>query len=375
MENSEPTSRVQPEIPPFAGVPVITDTGDRGLVIEQLESRFAKFEDLAKIPVVESDPPESLVPIEQAPGLTYFQRSPGLVPELGNQVFVREGISEMLKKAGEEMCQKYPGYSIAVLEGYRSLKQQTAEFNETVGKLLKDPRFADASSFDTLMASLAEEKDDNASSTAETLTLSTVDKQLLNEAHNRVAAPMVGDHVAGCGVDVVIIDENGVMVDMGTKMSEWIPESYTYSPFISENGMDSRTALLEVMVAAGFDNFEGEFWHFMSGGRESAYLHGDDTAKYGPTDFEDAELQKPFSELSKGQRYIVGLGEQVLLYELTKDSLEPKGTSMERAYLAPNDPGTPKMSMQPRNLAEGFKTQARSEAELAAAAESDEDLS
>ncbi len=255
------------------------DLVDRTKVYDQLRAGFATYEDLKAIPIEECGEP--LVAIEQAPGLTYFQRSPGMVPDVGNKVFVRSGILEKLQRVGQAFTEKYPGYSIAVLEGYRPLGQQKKEFQETIQALKQQTKFAKV-------------PDD--------------DPELMNEAHLRVANPEVGDHVAGCGVDVVIIDENGVMVDMGTKMSEWVDESYTYSPFISQDGKNAREVLVEEMAAQEMDNFGAEFWHFMNGGRESAFLHGYDHAKYGPRDFQDAELQRPVAELERGMRFMRYLG-------------------------------------------------------------------
>lgn len=293
-----------PQVP---GPPVFDDLSNREHVYDQLRTQFATYEDLIGIPIEECDEP--LVAIEQAPGLTYFQRSPGMVPDVGNKVFVRSGILEKLQRVGQAISTKYPGYSVAVLEGYRSLKQQTAEFNETIAELKKQSRFAN---------------------------VPNNDPKLMNEAHLRVANPEVGDHPAGCGVDCVVIDENGAMVDMGTKMSEWVEDSYTDSPFISEDGKNARAVLVEEMAAEEMDNFGGEFWHFMSGGRESAFLHGYDHAKYGPKDFQDSEFQRPVAELDEGQRFMKYLGDVIMQNEPAASTMLP-GSTMQRQYLPPGE--------------------------------------
>jgi hypothetical protein len=326
----------------FPGRPEFADPTNPTLVKQELEARMAKFEDLVTIPINECNEP--LVAIEKAPGLTYFQRSPGLIENDGYKVFVRKEISEQLKLAGEEMTKRYPGYSLGVLEGHRSLDQQVKEFNVAVTELRGKPEYEAASTLDTLlgmdMAQLTDEDIAN---------LTPTDMALLNEAHLRSAAPAVGDHVAGCGVDLMIIDENGTMVDMGTAMSEWVDESYTFSPFISQDGKNAREVLLEVMAAAGFDNFEGEMWHFMSGGRESAYLHQLTEAKYGPVEHRDPELHGPLAENDPGLRFMRFMAAVIAQADKKPEELEhtimERGTTMQRAYQSAND--SPKIKMRP----------------------------
>jgi D-alanyl-D-alanine dipeptidase len=336
-------------VPRFPGQPNLGFPNTTAYVKETLEARMAKFEDLVTIPIDGKTDEEALVAIEEATGLTYFQRSPGLIENDGYKVFVREGILEQLKYAGELLEGNYPGYKLGVLEGHRSLEQQVKEFKVAVTELRKEPEHQDASSLDDLLAmNMAEPTDEDIAN------LTTEDKKLLNAAHLRSAAPAVGDHVAGCGVDLVIIDENGAMVDMGTEMSEWVDESYTFSPFISQDGKNARQVLLEIMAAAGFDNFEGEMWHFMSGGRESAYLHQLKKAKYGPKKHKDPALDGELADREYGSieakrfRFMRHMATMIVattaLEEREKNKPEKKrqeGPTIQRAYQPPKS--SPKM--------------------------------
>ena len=87
---------------------------------------------------------------------------------------------------------------------------------------------------------------------------------------NFVADPTRGSlHNYGCAVDLSIIDQNGRLLDMGTKYD--CPEKHAYPIYeekffeegkLSKAQVENRKLLRTIMKSAGFSPTKTEWWHF-----------------------------------------------------------------------------------------------------------------
>lgn len=80
---------------------------------------------------------------------------------------------------------------------------------------------------------------------------------------NYVAPPEKGSpHTRGVAVDLTLIDGNGKELDMGTPFDDLTPQSHhgvvNLSPKITAN----RYLLLGIMMSAGWDFYQNEWWHY-----------------------------------------------------------------------------------------------------------------
>jgi D-alanyl-D-alanine dipeptidase len=80
-----------------------------------------------------------------------------------------------------------------------------------------------------------------------------------------VADPKKGSiHNRGGAVDITLVDKNGNELDMGTKFDHFGKEAGHNYLQLSENVLENRTLLREVMLNNGFTAFESEWWHYNS---------------------------------------------------------------------------------------------------------------
>lgn len=78
-----------------------------------------------------------------------------------------------------------------------------------------------------------------------------------------VADPRRGSpHTRGVAIDLTLTDEKGVELDMGTGFDEAVPQSHHGSTEVSVTAQRNRFTLLGIMIAAGWDNYKNEWWHY-----------------------------------------------------------------------------------------------------------------
>ena len=78
-----------------------------------------------------------------------------------------------------------------------------------------------------------------------------------------VANPHVGsNHSRGVAIDLTIFDENGQDLDMGTTFDDFSEESHHRNQNISAEAQRNRFILLGIMIAAGWEIYEYEWWHY-----------------------------------------------------------------------------------------------------------------
>lgn len=111
--------------------------------------------------------------------------------------------------------------------------------------------------------------------------------ELTELTHTQVAFPEVAGHPTGGAIDLTIQDVDGWELDMGTGIADYsdLEKCFTYSTRITRVQARNRYILKEVMLRAGFINFEGEWWHFSYGDREWAFLSGKSCSLFSPIDF------------------------------------------------------------------------------------------
>ena len=72
-------------------------------------------------------------------------------------------------------------------------------------------------------------------------------------------------HSTGGALDLTIINENGVELDMGTKIDEFVEAAQSDFIELSSTCRDSSGLPVEVMSFAGFTQLPTEWWHFSYG--------------------------------------------------------------------------------------------------------------
>lgn len=109
------------------------------------------------------------------------------------------------------------------------------------------------------------------------------DEEANELTHVLIAVPDVAGHVVGGAVDVTIVNEDNEALDMGTEIADFnqTDKIATYSDNLTENQINNRTLLHDLMVSENFAPFYGEWWHFSYGDREWAAFYGHESAIYG----------------------------------------------------------------------------------------------
>ncbi|MBM3632897.1 MAG: D-alanyl-D-alanine dipeptidase [Alphaproteobacteria bacterium] len=80
---------------------------------------------------------------------------------------------------------------------------------------------------------------------------------------NYVMPPEKGSHhTRGVAIDLTLIDASGKELDMGTDFDDLSPRAHhgasTHAPQVAAN----RYMLLGIMMSAGWDFFQNEWWHY-----------------------------------------------------------------------------------------------------------------
>ena len=176
-----------------------------------------------------------------------------MVPVTGNTIYVRDSVAQKLAKIEAKLKEK--NYRLKIVYGYRHPDVQKKYFESrkiAVSKERPDLKGLDLDRF----------------------------------THNFVAVPEIGGHPAGAAVDLTLIQADGSEIDMGSAIADYTDERKipTYSDEITNDQMNHRALLHDLMISEGFAPFYGEWWHFSYGDREWAAFYNK-TALYGAVDF------------------------------------------------------------------------------------------
>ena len=69
-------------------------------------------------------------------------------------------------------------------------------------------------------------------------------------------------HTRGVAIDLTLVDGNGQDLDMGTLFDDLTPQSHHGAANISPAVAANRYLLLGIMMSAGWDFFQNEWWHY-----------------------------------------------------------------------------------------------------------------
>ena len=146
------------------------------------------------------------------------------------------------------------GYTLLVLEAFRPYDVQLERFDAKFAKL-RNEFSSDVS-----------------------------DEEVRRRTRLSIADPRAGaPHQTGGAVDVVVLNEKGESLDMGTVWAEFNKKTPTHNwMYLTGQQRKNRRLLLGVMEEAGFVNYPGEWWHYSYGDRAWAAYLGKENAIYGP---------------------------------------------------------------------------------------------
>lgn len=225
------------------------------------------WDEVLKITI--DDNQEALVPTSLAPWLltmypAYYKMGiPNALPEC----HIRVGVYQRLLKAAEQLPK---GISLLVLDGWR-------------------PYVVQRYLYDTLYNALAAKLINKSPLELENLT-----REFVSLPSTVATAP--SPHLTGGSVDVTLIDQQGLMLDMGTQFDEASPLSHTHAfEEIAEPNeqqqavIANRRLLYGVMSQVGFTNLPSEWWHFDFGNQLWAWYSGAERAIYGATQLDSLE--------------------------------------------------------------------------------------
>ena len=225
---------------------------DKEQVYALLEDKFLTYRDLLGIPVVDCGEP--LVPLSKT-SVCHKNFDKRMVQYTGEEVYVREGLVNLLKDAQKILEGLIPGHILQVFYGYRHPEVQHSFFEDVRREIMQKNGMP-------------------------------MDEVTIKEmVHRFVAVPEVAGHPTGGAVDICILDAEEKLIDMGTARHENSKDSYVFSPFISKTAWANRQRLRQSMQGAGFCPFDGEWWHFSYGDPEWACYYKKKQAIYTQQSF------------------------------------------------------------------------------------------
>ena len=227
-----------------------------------------------KIPIAECGEPLIPIPLNnfsvELPhpyvklGAEYGEQSP---------YCLRQGVVNALLEAQFLIEKRHPQWKIKIYDAYRPVGVQQFMVNYTYNSLVQS-------------LELQEER------------LSAQQRQdLWNKVYRLWAAPsldptMPPPHSTGAAVDVIIVDQQGITLEMGGNIDELSERSHPDYYLSASDGKSqqyhgNRQLLNRAMTNAGFQRHPEEWWHFSLGDQMWAWLtnqaqpNANEVARYG----------------------------------------------------------------------------------------------
>lgn len=216
----------------------------RSDIYNKLEEKMLSYTDYADVPLCPTD--EECIAIPKSGNVIGRQIDDRMRPYTGDTVLVRWSVLQKLREAAKLLSETCQNSQLEVVYGYRAPEVQRKLFEQHKARLRKQQ---------------------------------LNDEDLIAATHRAIALPEVAGHPTGGAVDVQIAVD-GRPVDMGTRIWEFVSDSFTFSPFISKTAWHNRQLLRRVMMAVGFAPFDGEWWHFSYGDKEWARFYGERASIY-----------------------------------------------------------------------------------------------
>ena len=169
--------------------------------------------------------------------------------DLDRVFFLRAGLIPNFIAAARTMNER--GWILKIEDGFRTLAMQTA--------LSRRP-----SVFDAILKSTMWELDGQQPEP---------DFLLKRLSVLTATRPKVGTHMSGSAIDISVWNrETQTEIERGgpyLEMSELTPMR---SPFVSQQALDNRNAITQIMESCGFVAYPFEFWHYNSGDAYGEFL-------------------------------------------------------------------------------------------------------
>ena len=221
-----------------------------------------------KIPIHECGEPLVAIPLDQ-----FAVESPHPYQEKGadyggrSPYYLRLGVLNCLLSAQERLQQLYPRWRIQIFDAYRPIAVQQFMVDYTFADLVQQRGL-------TVDELSAREREN---------VMAEIYQLWAIPSHDPATPP---PHSTGAAVDVIIVDENGQPLDMGSPIDELSPRShpnyYTNATEEPEREYHLRRELLnEIMSYSGFCRHPVEWWHFCRGDQMWAWQNNLATARYG----------------------------------------------------------------------------------------------
>jgi zinc D-Ala-D-Ala dipeptidase len=219
-------------------------------IYNRLEEKMLSYADYQDMPLEPTA--EDLVAIPKNGGVVGRQIDKTMYPYTGGTVYVRWSVLQKLREAVKLLKEYSESCQLEVVYGYRAIEVQRQLFEEQKERLKQQYPSED----------------------------------LMAATHRVIAVPEVAGHPTGGAVDIQII-EHGRPLNMGTEIWEFVPDAFTFSPFVTKEEWANRQLLRRIMTAVGFAPFDGEWWHFSYGDKEWAKYYGERAAIYEQVAFTD----------------------------------------------------------------------------------------
>ena len=181
------------------------------------------------------------------------------IPNNKNYTFLRKTVYEKLKEAQTHLPK---GLQFCIYEGYRSLSLQKMLFEKQYERV----------------------KRNHPDWSATQIFLETT--KLVSPIINLDKSINIPPHSTGGAVDVYLIDEMGLVVDMGMHPKDGLEDNsgliaLTDSKAISAVARHYRQIMSQALRTVGFVNYPTEYWHWSYGDRYWAYMTHKPAALYG----------------------------------------------------------------------------------------------
>ncbi len=165
--------------------------------------------------------------------------------------YLRQGVLDRVVRAQEKLQHLHPGWQIHIFDAYRPVEVQQYMVDYTFQQTVAD-RGLDAARL----------------SPAQT-------EQIWQDVYQIWAIPSFDldtppPHSTGAAIDLTLVDERGMVVDMGSPIDEMSPRSqpdyYANHPDrIDQQSHRNRQILWQIMNYEGFARHPEEWWHFSIG--------------------------------------------------------------------------------------------------------------
>ncbi|QDT34518.1 M15 family metallopeptidase [Thalassoglobus polymorphus] len=240
------------------------DDSARAYWTEQLELGYGMVEELLTFPVEECGEGFASIPdAADAAGVEMQFSESKIAGDLDRVFFIRESLVDDVIAIGRVMNDR--GWILKVEDGFRSREMQRT--------LVRKPAV-----FDLVLQKCIWENG------GEMPPVEFVFRRAIVLVAN---IPKIGTHMSGSAIDISVFRrDDGSEVWRGGPYLEVSEKTPMRSPFITEDELQNRLAITEIMESKGFMHFPYEFWHFNKGDAGDHILNKKpEPARYGPVDW------------------------------------------------------------------------------------------